>query len=297
MDEEFTKKLIQAVPSQLLVTDLDAAGLAVRRMRSTGPTAPMLPNNKESAFLVSVQLRDFEHLRLWKDGTVVADERRPAGSLVIEDLRFAWQYEPLSGCDCVTFHIPFLQIRSFAMDAGRPQFGELHCPPGTIDSVILGLANALLPAFEKCGTANVSFLKQMNLAILTHLVHTYGGVHFPAKRKGTLASWQEKKVTEMLAASIADQIPTTDLAAACGLSAGYFTKAFKETFGKTPHRWLMEYRVIIAKEQLLTTMSIADIAASCGFADQSHLTRVFSEITGESPGSWRRRNRMDGNHT
>jgi len=36
-------------------------------------------------------------------------------------------------------------------------------------------------------------------------------------------------------------------------------------------------------------MSIAAIATTCGFADQSHFTRVFSRLVGDSPASWRRR--------
>jgi AraC family transcriptional regulator len=35
--------------------------------------------------------------------------------------------------------------------------------------------------------------------------------------------------------------------------------------------------------------SIADVADACGFADQSHLTRVFSRLVGDSPAAWRRR--------
>jgi AraC-like DNA-binding protein len=36
---------------------------------------------------------------------------------------------------------------------------------------------------------------------------------------------------------------------------------------------------------------LADIAQLCGFADQSHFTRVFSRSEGYSPGRWRRRYR------
>jgi transcriptional regulator GlxA family with amidase domain len=35
-------------------------------------------------------------------------------------------------------------------------------------------------------------------------------------------------------------------------------------------------------------LSIAQVASACGFADQSHLTRVFSARTGTSPARWRR---------
>jgi AraC-like DNA-binding protein len=58
-----------------------------------------------------------------------------------------------------------------------------------------------------------------------------------------------------------------------------------------PHRWLMNLRVQRAKESLHNReMSVAEIALCCGFADQSHLTRVFTAQTGVGPGAWRRLN-------
>jgi len=45
----------------------------------------------------------------------------------------------------------------------------------------------------------------------------------------------------------------------------------------------------VAKEKLRDRrLSLSDLALVCGFADQSHLTRVFSRMVGVSPGAWRR---------
>jgi transcriptional regulator GlxA family with amidase domain len=41
---------------------------------------------------------------------------------------------------------------------------------------------------------------------------------------------------------------------------------------------------------LETDLPIAEIAAACGFADQSHLSKVFARENGEPPAAWRRRN-------
>ena len=44
-----------------------------------------------------------------------------------------------------------------------------------------------------------------------------------------------------------------------------------------------------------SALSLAEVALACGFADQSHFTRVFTRTVGTSPGAWRRvRNNRGG---
>ncbi len=95
----------------------------------------------------------------------------------------------------------------------------------------------------------------------------------------------------MMDAHLDANIRVADLAAPCGLSSSYFVQAFKKSTGMTPHRWLMQRRVEKAKELLRNSETpAADVALACGFANQSHFTRVFSSVVGCPPGEWRRRN-------
>jgi AraC family transcriptional regulator len=98
-----------------------------------------------------------------------------------------------------------------------------------------------------------------------------------------------RRAKEILAANSSGRILLADVARECGLSRQYFTKAFKATTGFAPHRWLQQHRIDHAKQLLReTSLPIADIAIRCGFADQSHLTRVFTALAGHSPAAWRR---------
>jgi AraC family transcriptional regulator len=57
----------------------------------------------------------------------------------------------------------------------------------------------------------------------------------------------------------------------------------------TPHKWLQLRRIQQAKTLLLeSSITTAEIAVICGFADQSHLTRVFTRLVGTPPSGWRR---------
>ena len=111
---------------------------------------------------------------------------------------------------------------------------------------------------------------------------------------GGLAPWQLRRVKEMVGSRLDQAVPLAELARAVSLSPGHFGRAFKQSTGRPPHRWLVEQRIEKAKQLLIDTyLSLAEIALACGFADQSHFTRVFSRATDTSPSAWRRYLRSD----
>lgn len=268
---------------------LKASAVTITRLSYDKDNLPIAaPSKRDEAVSVIVQLADFKKHRLWKNGVLVFEDGHPRGAIAITDLRDEWQCHHLSPFDNLRFNIPLSFVRSFLEDIGRPQFDGFNCKSGTTDDVMLGLAQAVLPYLVSRHQANQLFLEQISLVLLTHLTHTYGSQDFPARKNGVLAPWQEKRALELLTANALTQVSITELAETCGLSRSYFNRAFKETFGKTPYRWVMEYRISQAKNLLRSNLSIQEIATACGFADQSHLTRVFSDIVGKPPGSWRR---------
>ena len=111
-----------------------------------------------------------------------------------------------------------------------------------------------------------------------------------ADARGGLAPWQARRVQALLAEHTDGNIALSILATECGISVRHFGRAFRQSVGKSPHRWLVERRVARAKQMLGDGIaSIAAIAHACGFADQSHLTRAFTASVGASPARWRRK--------
>lgn len=78
-----------------------------------------------------------------------------------------------------------------------------------------------------------------------------------------------------------------DISEAAGLSTSYLIRAFKQTFGLTPHGYLLDQRVQYARAQLRGGAPIAEVALAAGFADQAHLQRAFKRHLAATPGHYR----------
>ena len=106
--------------------------------------------------------------------------------------------------------------------------------------------------------------------------------------RGGFAAWQSRRLTAHVNANLAGKIVIKDLAASLDISIGHFCRAFKRTFGVPARIWIRHRRIELAQGLMLTTgASLSEIALNCGMSDQSHFTRSFRRIVGESPSSWR----------
>jgi AraC family transcriptional regulator len=106
---------------------------------------------------------------------------------------------------------------------------------------------------------------------------------------GGLAPWQIRRVTTHIESHLDETIRNRELATLVRLSSFYFCRAFRESFADSPHGYIMRRRVERAQGLMLTTnIPLAQIAVSCGIADQAHFNRLFRRFVGETPGTWRR---------
>jgi AraC family transcriptional regulator len=107
--------------------------------------------------------------------------------------------------------------------------------------------------------------------------------------RGGLAPWQIREVKIHIASNLGAGIRTQDLATIAGLSPFHFSRAFRDSFGDSPHSYLLRRRIERSQGLMLTTnATLADIALDCGLVDQAHFGKLFRRLVGESPGAWRR---------
>src|SRR5215813_1674696 len=84
--------------------------------------------------------------------------------------------------------------------------------------------------------------------------------------------------------------PVPRLARVSGVSAAHFARSFKVAFGAPPHRYLLTRRIERATALLRDTdMSITEIAFQTGWNSLGTFGRTFRDVTGESPGELRAR--------
>jgi transcriptional regulator GlxA family with amidase domain len=87
-----------------------------------------------------------------------------------------------------------------------------------------------------------------------------------------------------------EEWPVGRLARVSHVSQAHFARSFKDAFGLPPHRYLLTRRLERAKALLRDTdLSITDIAFRTGWKSLGTFGRIFRDVTGESPGELRAR--------
>jgi AraC family transcriptional regulator len=272
---------------------LRKAEIAVTEVRSEQPRVGVTDSlPREDAYIVGLQLLAVPHHQIFEDGlaSTVCDVQ--AGQTVLYNLN----RDPRAMIDTpfhsIHFFIPRAALNAIADEAGARRIGELtyRAGAGVTDATVLHLGRSMMSAFEHPERASRLFLDHVTFAVATHVAQTYGHL-MPMTRpvRGGLAPWQSRRAKEILSANLDGSVPLKDIAQECGVSIGHFSRAFRASAGVAPHAWLLRHRVDRAKALLPNlAMSLSDVALACGFADQSHFTRVFTREVGNSPGAWRR---------
>jgi AraC family transcriptional regulator len=205
---------------------------------------------------------------------------------------------------------------TYALD-GRPDLLMICVPAPAFDALSVdadaaepqgvGLA---LPAILHAGPQQDPFIERLCLRLWAEAQadNPYGGLFADgavlalkaallrlsgqriSKRRncGGLAPWQLRRVTEAMDRAESETPSLANLAALVGLSPSYFCTAFRESTGVPPHTWQRTRRVERAQGLLAQSdLPVAEVALACGFANQSHFTRVFREVTGSTPARFR----------
>jgi len=106
--------------------------------------------------------------------------------------------------------------------------------------------------------------------------------------RGGLPGLRLRKIEEFVLENLGEQISLSALSDIAGLSKRHFLRAFQESTGTSPHRYVLGMRVESAKRRLRETdESVTSIALSSGFSHAQHFSSTFRQATGMSPSLFR----------
>lgn len=110
-------------------------------------------------------------------------------------------------------------------------------------------------------------------------------------QREAVGDWIVQRASQFIRENHAVDFGATDIAKVVGCSDRYIRQHFKENLGISPRRYLLEYRVHKAQDLIqFSNYMFKEIAAMVGFKTVHHFTRAFHEVSGETPGEWRRKN-------
>lgn len=173
-------------------------------------------------------------------------------------------------------------------DADDPlDFGRIHACHHCDPLIAQGL-DLLWQELDRNDSAARLFVETMMSALMVRLARLADQTTAADDLRGGLAPYQSARVVDYIQAHLDRRITLAELAALCDLSPWHFSRAFRETHGHPPHRYLTRLRVQRARDLLeRTSLSISAVAMATGYSPQQ-LVRHFRQATGLPPSEYRR---------
>ena len=158
------------------------------------------------------------------------------------------------------------------------------------DPVLVNLATALDNEISDGGLGGALYVDALRNQACVHILRRYATVVFrETDAHGALSQLQQRSVARYVEDHIDRAISLADLAGVARLSPFHFTRKFGAAFGCPPHAYVMQRRLDHAKRQLADRhVPLKVVAANSGFADQSHMTRLFRRALNMTPAEYRR---------
>jgi AraC family transcriptional regulator len=222
------------------------------------------------------------------DGTF-APHSKAVGALTVIPQGSLPAARSLRTCDllyCSFDHSLVSEVRNEIEGGGPPSLRLRSC---VRDHAISGILDLLLVEVERGGMSTRLYIDSLAHALTVRFL--FVGERAPGRPRGraTLTLRKLSRIQELIESRLDANLTLRELAAEVGYSRSHFLRAFRETTGVTPHRYLLNRRIERARRFLgQRDMSIAQVAHRCGFSSQAHLTLAFRKVCGLTPGEYRR---------
>lgn len=207
------------------------------------------------------------------------------GDLVFYPAHFSSSASDATGVNQTILYLEPFFVEGIARDLIVGERIEITPQPKFNDDFVKDAAKHLLAEVESGGATGTLYAESLMIALAARMIKNYSTARILSHEyKGGLAKHKLRLTVEFINEHLSEKLSLSALAALCDLSQFHFAKAFKLSTGLTPHNYVTQQRIERAKRMLAgTDKTIAEIAFSLGFADQSHFTKTFRRLNGVSP--------------
>jgi AraC family transcriptional regulator len=166
---------------------------------------------------------------------------------------------------------------------------QLHDVLKSHDPIVTAAVAAITREAEQQPLGSALYVEAVATQLVVHLLRNYASATFrEPSGKGRLSPAQVRRLTGYIDSRLHEQLNLETLAAVVGMGVWTFTRHFRESFGRTPHAYVIERRIDRARRLLAQSgLPIKEVASACGFADQAHMTRVFQTHLRTTPAALR----------
>lgn len=279
------------VPGEVTVRSPDDAwnGVSLRGYRYEESDVEVPPMRD---FMIVAYRRGVTDMRRRLDGGWHHEQLRPDDvSLLTRAAHSHWTWD--TPVEVVHVYLTHDQLASTcrAMYGREVEDVELHDTIKADDPGIHRTAMAIAREAAEGGVGSELLVDSLTTQLSVAILRRHANILFrTVEEPECLTFRQEHRVRDHIQANLHQRLTLDELAAAVGLSKFHFARQFRASTGTTPHEFVLCRRLERARVLLeRTDTPLPEIAAGCGFADQSHMNRLFRKRLDITPGEVRRR--------
>ncbi len=181
----------------------------------------------------------------------------------------------------------YLKI-SFTREQGGP-LRSLRRFNDVIDGAAIAAAQGLRGLLLQSERLDALRCERFVEVLSARAICALGGTIVQSRVGSCMTPWRLRLIDDLIESKLDNTLTVQELAGALGLSAGFFSRAFKAAVGKAPHDHIVDRRVARARTLLRSTdFELSAIAHASGFSSHAHMTSTFRNRLGVNPAELRK---------
>jgi AraC family transcriptional regulator len=238
--------------------------------------------------LLTLQLSP-QHLFETREGGQLRQIYKGVGSVTLAPAGFRFWSRWDKAVEILILTLKPAAIAKCAVELHDVNHTELVRCTGRPDPQIWHLGLALEAELKEGNPNGQYFWDSLTNAIAVRVLKYYPAFESKIQSySGGLSSHHLRRTLEYINDHLSLDLSLNILAAMLGMSPYYFERLFRQSVGYTPHQYILHCRIEKAKQLLRTTQQpVMEIARQVGCKNHSHFSKLFRQLTGMSPRTYR----------